>query len=408
MKHLKWLTGCLLVGTMLFTLAACGQQVPQQTQTPENSTESQQTETSQPEQTVPRESGAGKTLVAYYSATGNTKAVAGTIADSLDADLFEIIPAQPYTSEDLNWSDENSRVSKEHEDESLRTMELTAATVENWDEYDTVFIGYPIWWGIAAWPVDAFIAANDFTGKTVIPFATSSSSGLGESGTLLAQQAGTGDWLDGQRFRSGESEDSVREWVAGLNITASASTEQPSASLVVYFSMPETTDPDNMTEEEDNSTIVIDGKVLGNTQYMAQVIEETTAADIFRIEPETPYPTDHDTLVEQASKEQADETRPAIKSQIENFDQYGTVFVGYPNWWGDMPMLLYTFFDNYDFSGQTIIPFNTHGGSGFSGTINTIQQMEPTAQVMDGLSISRNSIQDAQQEIVEWVNGLDF
>ena len=179
-------------------------------------------------------------------------------------------------------------------------------------------------------------------------------------------------------------------------------------TLVVYFSVPETTDPDNMTEEEDNSTVVIDGKVLGNTQYMAQVIGETAAADLFCIEPEIPYPTDHDTLVEQASKEQEDKTRPAIKSQIENFDQYDTVFVGYPNWWGDMPMILYTFFDTYDFAGKTIIPFNTHGGSGFSSTIDTIQQMEPNAQVMDGLSISRNNIQDSRQEIADWVNGLDF
>ena len=152
----------------------------------------------------------------YYSATGRTKAVAETIADTLDANLFEITPTEPYTSEDLNWSDENSRVTKEHDDEALRTMELTAATVENWDDYDTVFIGYPIWWGIAAWPVDAFIAANDFTGKTIIPFATSSSSGLGESGELLARQAGTGDWLDGQRFGSSVDEADVVDWVNGL------------------------------------------------------------------------------------------------------------------------------------------------------------------------------------------------
>ena len=103
-------------------------------------------------------------------------------------------------------------------------------------------------------------------------------------------------------------------------------------NLVVYFSMPETTDPNNMTTEEDNSVVVIDGEVLGNTQYMAYVIQETVGADIFRIEPETPYPTDHDELVDLASEEQSDNARPAIKDTIENFDTYENIFVGYPNW----------------------------------------------------------------------------
>lgn len=162
--------------------------------------------------------------------------------------------------------------------------------------------------------------------------------------------------------------------------------------------------PDNV----DDSTVVIDGETLGNTQYMAYVIQETVGADIFRIEPETPYPTDHDKLVDLAKEEQNDNARPKIKDMIENFDTYENIFVGYPNWWGDMPMILYSFFDEYDFSGKTIIPFNTHGGSSFSGTISTIKELEPNAEVLDGKSISRNDIQDAEQEIVDWVNSLDL
>ena len=160
----------------------------------------------------------GKTLVVYYSATNNTEAVAGYIADAMGADLFELVPVEPYTSDDLDWTNRDSRVSREHDDESLRVVELTNAVPDNWDEYDTVFIGYPIWWGIAAWPVDGFISANDFTGKTVIPFCTSSSSGLGESGELLRDAAGTGDWLEGQRFQSRVSEEEVKEWVSGLEL----------------------------------------------------------------------------------------------------------------------------------------------------------------------------------------------
>ena len=162
--------------------------------------------------------GAGNVLVVYYSASGNTEAVANYIAEAAGGDLFEITPAEPYTDEDLNWTDENSRVTREHEDESLRDVALTATEVENWDSYDTVFIGYPIWWGIAAWPVDSFVEANDFTGKTVIPFCTSSSSGLGESGALLAELAGSGDWQDGERFRSGAAQSDIEAWVRELGL----------------------------------------------------------------------------------------------------------------------------------------------------------------------------------------------
>lgn len=157
-------------------------------------------------------------LVVYYSATGNTAQVAQYIADSTGGDLFELEPVDPYTSDDLNWTDDNSRVNQEHEDESLRDVELVADTVDNWDQYDTVFIGYPIWWGIAAWPVDGFVEANDFSGKTVIPFCTSSSSGLGQSGELLAYMAGTGDWQEGQRFSSGASQEDVQSWIDELGL----------------------------------------------------------------------------------------------------------------------------------------------------------------------------------------------
>ena len=164
---------------------------------------------------------AGNTLVVYYSATGNTEEAAGSIANLTGGDLFELVPTDPYTSEDLTWTDPESRVSTEHDARvagDTVTVDLEQIAPDNWDDYDTVFIGYPIWWGEAAWPVDGFVQANDFTGKTVIPFCTSSSSGLGESGTLLAEMAGTGDWLEGQRFSSGVSEDDVETWLNGLGL----------------------------------------------------------------------------------------------------------------------------------------------------------------------------------------------
>lgn len=160
----------------------------------------------------------GKTLVVYYSASGTTKRVATAIADAAGADLYEITPVEPYTSDDLNWNNSSSRVSREHDDESLRDFALTEITPADWDSYDTVLIGYPIWWGIAAWPVDNFVKGNDFTGKTVIPFCTSASSGLGDSGNLLEEMAGTGDWQEGHRFSSGASDADAADWVASLDL----------------------------------------------------------------------------------------------------------------------------------------------------------------------------------------------
>lgn len=160
----------------------------------------------------------GKTLVVYFSATGTTQGVAQTIADTVGADLFEVVPSGPYTSDDLNWTNNDSRVSREHNDEGLRAVALESTGVDGWDNYDTVFIGYPIWWGIAAWPMSSFVAVNDFTGKTVIPFCTSTSSGIGQSGDLLAELADAGTWLDGQRFSRGSSEADIASWVNGLNL----------------------------------------------------------------------------------------------------------------------------------------------------------------------------------------------
>ena len=225
---MKKLTALLLSVVLVLSLAACGSanKPASSTTQPETSapTEQPATEPSESSSTAPAESEpetqpeTGKTLVVYYSASGNTERVAKNIAEAAGADLFEIVPTEVYTSDDLDWTNPDSRVSREHDDESLRDVPLTTTEVPDWDSYDTVFIGYPIWWGIAAWPVDTFVKNNDFTGKTVIPFATSSSSGMGQSGSLLADMAGTGEWQEGQRFSSGVSSDDVQSWVNGLGL----------------------------------------------------------------------------------------------------------------------------------------------------------------------------------------------
>lgn len=161
---------------------------------------------------------ANKTLVVYYSATGNTAKVAEVIVNENDMDVFAIMPEQPYSAEDLAWTDENSRVSKEHADPALQDVALLQDTPDNWDSYETVIIGYPIWWGQAAYPVASFVKANDFAGKTVIPFCTSASSDIGNSAQNLADLAKGGEWMGGMRFPADVNSDEVRQWIDDLGL----------------------------------------------------------------------------------------------------------------------------------------------------------------------------------------------
>lgn len=187
---MKKIISAILCLGLAFSLTACGGNTgDDRLSSSSSSTESSKSETVS----------GGKTLVVYYSATGSTKAVAEKIAKNLNADTFELVPEKPYTSADLN---------------SKREVALVKSTPDNWEQYDTVYVGYPIWWGIAAWPVNGFVKANDFTCKTVIPFCTSASSGMGESGKQLSAMAGSGDWKEGKRFSSSATESEISDWLS--------------------------------------------------------------------------------------------------------------------------------------------------------------------------------------------------
>ena len=154
-------------------------------------------------------------LVAYFSATGNTEGVATAIAERLGADVFAIEAAEPYTEADLNYSDDASRTSVERANGT--NPELAQVTPDGWADYDTVLLGYPIWWGEAAWPLRTFVEGNDFGEKTVVPFCTTGSSGIGDSAELLAERTGSGDWREGERF-SADASDDAAAWAADLGL----------------------------------------------------------------------------------------------------------------------------------------------------------------------------------------------
>lgn len=343
----------------------------------------------------------GKTLVAYYSASGTTEKIATYIADAMNADLFEITPINEYTDSDLNWTDSESRVVREHNDLANVHVELVQNKPDNFDKYDNVFIGYPIWWQEASWVVNDFVTENDFTGKNVIPFCTSMSSPLGASGTKLAEKSGTGNWLDGIRFTSRSSEEDVQKWAKGLDLTKPVTANK---TLIAYLSYPLS---DGTDANGSASRVIVDDKLYGSVEYMAKIIEKNTDADVFEIQPAESYGNDFNTVADRALDEQENNILPELLNHIENLDQYDTIFIGYPVWWYDMPQMMYSFFDEYDFSGKTIIPFNSHGGSGFSGSVQKIAGLEPDADVRtDGLSISRTVMTTSEENIVNWLEKI--
>ena len=199
------------------------------------------------------------------------------------------------------------------------------------------------------------------------------------------------------------------------NTEASAGTEQEQAegagssrTLIAYFSIPENENSDGVDAIAGASIVVKENEVYGNTEYVARIVQETVGGDLFRIETTQEYPLEHDPLVEQVSEEQDASLRPELKNHIENLEQYDRIILGYPNWWGDLPMPVYTFLEEYDFTGKTIIPFVTHGGSGFSNTLSDISQLQPDASVSDNtLSLSRNDVADSEAEIRQWAGNFN-
>lgn len=176
-------------------------------------------------------------------------------------------------------------------------------------------------------------------------------------------------------------------------------------TLVAYLSVPETDDPDNMTSDEENSTHVVDGKVLGNVQHLAQIIAARTGAEVFRIDTAEPLPRDHATLEEVALEWQEQGERPELKEQVTNLADYDTIFLGYPIWWYDLPMPVHSFLDSHDLAGKTVVLFSVHGGSQLSGTDGVITEMLTDSTVVsNAFTISRDDMDDSDNQINSWLD----
>ncbi len=194
---------------------------------------------------------------------------------------------------------------------------------------------------------------------------------------------------------------------SGPESSAASEESAPSSeSTASTESTPQAEEPSQPETEAGPTSLVVYFSWSGNTESVANEIQAQTGADMFEIVPAEPYTDDYDTLLDIAQDEQANDARPAIAGTVDHFEQYDVVYLGYPNWWGDMPMILYTFLDEYDFSGKTIAPFVTSGGSGFSGTIGTIERMEPNAAVTEGLSLGSSEAADPGSDVAQWLSGI--
>lgn len=229
-----------------------------------------------------------------------------------------------------------------------------------------------------------------------------------EGSTAQADSAAGEETTDGTDSQTDTSAESGQETAADGTDTASSntSTEGSSNILIAYFTAGENSDVDVVSSA---SVTTIDGEAKGRLRAVADMIQSETGGDLFSIQTEVAYPGDGGELIDYAAQEQDEDARPVLTSHIDNLDNYDTIFVGYPTWWYDMPQALYSFFDEYDFSGKTIIPFNVHNGSQFSGTIETIQELEPDAQVLEeGFTVNENDVADAQGDVTEWLEGLGY
>ena len=350
-----------------------------------------------------------KSIVIYFSATGTTKALAETIAETAGADIFEIVPSEPYTSEDLNYNNDNCRANLEMNDESARPA--IADSIENIDEYDTIFLGYPIWWGTMPRIINTFLDTYDLSGKTVMPFCTSGGSGISTSVSAIRNAEPGADVKNGLRGSSSTTSNQIKEWLdnAGFNPTPTPTptlTPTPTPTAI-----PTPTPTPTPTSTPDSSKVLVAYfSCTNNTEGIAKHILNAVDADEYEIVPEIPYTTadlNYSNSSCRANLEQNDASaRPAISGSVPNMEDYDIIFLGYPIWWGQAPKIIYTFLESYNFGGKTIVPFCTSASSGVGSSAANLHSLcSDTVTWTDGRRFASGA---SSSTVVSWIDGLDL
>jgi flavodoxin len=334
-------------------------------------------------------------LVVYFSATNTTERVATYISEITDGALFEIEPAVSYTSADLNYNNSSSRSQIEQRDPNARPA--IKNTIENIEQFDVVYVGYPIWNGYAPKVIYTFLEAHNFADKTIVPFCTAASSGIGSSATTLHGLVDDSvAWLSGTRFLSGATKASVETWIEGLD-------------LPTVPAQPETPDSGNEDDEKQEIRILVAYfSATNTTEGIANYVAGMTGGDLYEITPAVPYTADDLKYYTdgRADQEQADPTaRPAISGSVENMDDYDIIYIGYPIWHGQAPKIIYTFLESYDFSEKTIVTFCTSASSGIGSSSTNLHSLASDATWVDGQRFSGSA---SQTTIDNWVISLNL
>ena len=353
----------------------------------------------------PPVTGNGKSLVVYFSRTGNTKAVAEQIQSLTGSDLVELKTVVPYPSS------YNDCLTQAQEERANNARPELSTTINNMSEYDTVYVGYPIWCYTAPMAIFTFLESYDFTGKTVIPFCTSGSTSITESVTDIRSVCSGANVLDG--FRAGGSE-SVEDWLTRIGQIGNQSANTSGNVLIAYFSLSENT---SLSKEEQSSgldavssaSVVTDGKdAYGNTEYIARLIQDKTGGTLYQIQTKENYSTDFDEVVDQNHAEMNESYLPELKDNGLDISRYDIVFIGYPVWASTIPRAIHSFLNQYDLSGKTIIPFCTHNGYGSGNSYRTIASLCPDATNLDGLAVAATDVKEAGSSVESWLNGLNL
>lgn len=314
-----------------------------------------------------------KVLVAYFSYSGTTKNVATALSEKTGGDLFEIAAQDGYSDV---YQESNREI--RNNDRPLLTN-----TVPNMDEYDIVFVGYPVWWHATPAPINTFLESYNLTGKLIIPFCTSGGSDIDETMPTFLNSC-DGLAVYGERRISGTSQ--LDEWISELGLLENVKT-------AVEPSMTESTE-DNLGAEKvtDNGgkTLIVyfSWSTSGNTEKMASYIQEQTNGDLFEIEPVNPYPTDYEECGDVALVERDENARPEIANLPDSIEEYDTIFIGYPIWWHTAPMIIGTFLENYDLSDVEIYPFAQSASMDteqFENSMEFVRENAVGANVHDGL-----------------------
>jgi flavodoxin len=321
-----------------------------------------------------------KVLVAYFSYSGTTKNIANAISEKTGGDLFEITPQDGYS----NVYMESNREIRGNERPALTD------TVENMEEYDIVFVGYPVWWHATPAPINTFLESYDLTGKLIIPFCTSGGSDIDETMPTFLNSC-DGLAVYGERRISGTSQ--IDGWLSELGLTGNAA--QPSDETQAEPSKPETTVSEEGKEAtgvsgENGKTLIVyfSWSTSGNTEKMATYIQEQIGGDLLELEPLIPYPTDYEECGDVALVERDENARPEIANLPDSISEYDTVFVGYPIWWHTAPMIIGTFLENYDLSGVEVYPFTQSASMDteqFENSMGFVRESAAGANVHDGL-----------------------